>query len=398
MIGIQEETHPSILKAASWLLTSGIQDLTDRDHLKGGVASWYDIDQDLYPYLYSEITGYAITCYLFLNHIHPDPIWVDRATLAAEWLIHNALDKSGGVKCRFYLNPKVESSVYSFERGRMYTFDTAMVGYGLLQLYKVKPDLRWLRCIESIYGFLSSTVKKTDAAYYPFYNSRTQKCEESFDKWSNQSGSFHSKLALFFIDYYWLKKEEHIRKEVFSLLDSIARQQLDSGRFITDVSDGSTHHHPHSYTVEGLLYSGIYLDRKDYIEVAYHGAEWLFEAFFNNDFMPSLYTPEGFVKEERIDVVAQTLRIGSILFGIRRWPGVRKRLDSLKNRLLSFQYHGSEKQKGGFYFRLPRTEKQKDSFMGRHLNAWVSMFALQALWMHEEFVFREKEIRLDQFI
>ena len=55
--------------AARWLSESGIQH-RDRDpKLNGGVAAWYEADKRLYPFLYSEITGYALSAWCFLNKV-----------------------------------------------------------------------------------------------------------------------------------------------------------------------------------------------------------------------------------------------------------------------------------------------------------------------------------------
>ena len=50
-------------------------------------------------------------------------------------------------------------------------------------------------------------------------------------------------------------------------------------------------------------------------------------------------------------------------------------------------------QAGGFLYGA-----DTDGRLRIHLNAWASMFALQALWMYEEFVVRRKPVNLESFI
>ena len=89
--------------AGRWLKQSGIQ------HKNGGVAAWYEADTGLYPFLYSEITGYAISTYLFLNTVRRDPQAIRAAHRAASWLIRSAAAPKGGVKTRLYLVKNYES-------------------------------------------------------------------------------------------------------------------------------------------------------------------------------------------------------------------------------------------------------------------------------------------------
>jgi hypothetical protein len=82
--------------AARWMLTSGIQ----ADN--GGVHAWHDLKDGNNSYLYSEITGYAMTTLLFLFRLYKDEIFLEKARSAAKWIVDEALHSCGGVKTRLY--------------------------------------------------------------------------------------------------------------------------------------------------------------------------------------------------------------------------------------------------------------------------------------------------------
>ena len=57
-------TKSQVVSAARWLATSGVQHRNRDSKLNGGVAAWYEQDKNLYPFLYSEITGYALSTWM----------------------------------------------------------------------------------------------------------------------------------------------------------------------------------------------------------------------------------------------------------------------------------------------------------------------------------------------
>lgn len=393
---MKKSITPTILSAARWLMRSGIQNTSKDPNRHGGVAAWYEPDKRLYPFLYSEITGYALSTLVFLNRIHPRREVLVAAHRAARWLVRNALYKEGGVKTRFYLVKHYASPNYCFHYGRVYAFDASMVGYGLIQLFKVSKKEEYLRAAEKILYFLTTKMMKADGSFHPYFDSRAQKCGEDLEKWSDQGGSFHGKLALFFTDYYRLTGIETYKQAAARLLDWVKRRQKTDGRFITGRKDGSTHLHPHAYTLEGLLVAGVLLGRPDDCRAALKGFLWMVRGVSAaNGSVSSVFEKKEFSRFERSDIVAQFLRLGAVLYSIypkKITPHLRT-LENVKKNLLLFQYKAASRQSGGFVYGAAT-----DGRMRPHLNAWATMFALQALWMHDEFVLAGRPLNLDSFI
>jgi hypothetical protein len=395
MFRASSECSKEVLSTASWMLRSGIQNRSPKSRLKGGVSAWYEIHDRRYPFLYSEITGYAIASYMFMNRIHPDPVWLSASKSAANWLVKNAFHASGGVRTRYYLVKDYQTPNYSFHAGRIYAFDTAMVGYGLLQLHKIYPRSSYWKWIQKSHHFLTKKLKTRH--HYPsaYWDQKNDVHMRNGEKWSDQTGSFHAKVSLFLIDYYRFTRKAGDRREAVRLLDAILLQQKPDGRFVTNRNDKSTHLHPHCYALEGLIYGAHFLEDSRYLKAAVKGFRWLRQAISDSGSVSSIYERTGFAYHERSDIVAQVLRLGSVL---HRWGAGKNIMDrtllkKMRDHLLTFQFNEAGSQNGGFLYGA-----DTDGRLRIHLNAWASMFSLQALWMFDAFVMRGRRVNLESFI
>ncbi|MBU1084221.1 MAG: glycoside hydrolase family 88 protein, partial [Candidatus Omnitrophica bacterium] len=366
-----------IILAKNWILNSGIQNTDGKN--QGGFNSWFDVGSGGYPYVYSEITGYGITTLLYLK-LFFDGQFLDRARYAADWLIKNAVSENGGVRTRDYQQDMYESEAYSFESGNIYTFDSGMVLYGMISLYRDCKDNKYLEISKKIASFLMNHMRKEDGFFYASYDPATKEKADSPWKWSTQSGSYHAKLALGFTDLYEVTGEEVYKDAALSLCGKAMDLQDPSGRFITSRADNSTHMHPHAYSAEGLLYTGIHFEEDDLIDSAERAVKWSLDSQNPDGGIPKKHNGQDFINLYRADILAQILRLGALLKSLGRLDETySSKLEKLRNSLLSFQYKENDRQKGGFYYGFTLDGKKKE-----HINSWCSMFALQALIMYEE--------------
>ncbi len=380
------------VKANMWLLNSGIQN--DKGSSAGGFNSWLDLEKKSYSYVYSEITGYGITSLLFLLGYFGKEFYVQKAFSAYKWLSEIAMDECGGVRTRDYFTDMVGSEHYSFDSRNIYAFDNGMVLYGIINLYRKTGERPVLNLALKIADFLIDKMRKDDGSFFAIYNSETGEKIDVPDKWSTQSGSFHSKLALGFTDLYDVTKEQKYADVVIRLCESSMKFQDESGRFITDRKDKSTHLHPHSYSAEGLLYAGRYFGVKDLIDSADMAVKWSLSSVREDGGIPKKFGEEGFIPYYRSDILAQTLRLSSVLFSMGRLgEEYLNILKKLRKCLVSFQYRSEDSQDGGFYYGHTLDGRKRD-----HLNSWCTMFALQALVMYDECVVKGQEKNLECFI
>ncbi len=384
--------NDAITLAKNWLLRSGIQE--DKGPQKGGFNAWFDMDSRKYSYVYSEITGYGITTLLYIKDVFGENV-SDKAGCAADWIREKAMHPSGGVRTRQYLNEMDESELYSFESEVIYAFDCGMVLYGLVNLYKECSKEDHLELAKKLADFLLNTMRKKDGLFTPIFNAKTGVKENFHVKWSTESGSYHAKLALGLVDMFDVTGDDKYEKAAITLCENALGFQEKSGRFITSKAEGSTHLHPHSYSAEGLLYTGLFFGRKDLVEAAARAVRWALDRQTPDGGIFKKYSGDTFVRFYRTDTLAQILRLGVILYNL----GVLEksylpRLSLLRNILLSFQHSGGDVQKGGFYYGFKLTGERP-----AHINSWCSMFALQALTMYDELIGGDGRIKkLERFI
>jgi rhamnogalacturonyl hydrolase YesR len=347
--------------AADWLLNSGIQSE------EGGFYSWYNLKDKSYAYLYSEITGYAITALVFLSKINRDSIFIKKAESAADWILRYAIHPCGGVKTRLYKNDDKADASYSFSGENIFSFDTGMVLYGMASLYNATGKEKFLGIAERLALFIIDKMQNKDGSLSAVYNAKTDELINTYDKWSNQAAGFHAKACLGLVELFSITNNKRYSESAIRLCEYAFITQEGSGRFITDKAANTTHLHPHCYTAEGLLYTGALLNMPKFVKAAKKAAEWAFSCL-SSDGINELYNPSdgSFNNLQRSDILAQVLRLG-LLFSLNA------RTNDLMGVLSKYQYNGEDiEQRGGFLF----------SANEQHVNCWCTMFAVQALALY----------------
>lgn len=384
-----EVIDEAIAKAKSWLINSGIQNVDSKLlEVKGGFNSWYDVNNENYFYTYSEITGYAITNLLFLYEKEKKNIYLLRAILAAEWLLDKASHKSGGVKTRYFFDRQNAPKDYDFSSGVVHSFDNGIVLNGIIDLYSTTGESRYLKTGKMIGDLLVEIMQKEDGGLHASYSHQEESFKNNEEKWSSQSGSFHEKVVMGLLKLYEATKEEKYKNAAIKLSNYALKFQEADGRFITYKKEGDTHLHPHSYSAEGLVFAGLYLNNKTYLQSAAKAVKWALDHQMENDGIPSMYVNNKKVSAERSDVLAQTLRLGIIMRSLNLLEEkYEEKLHKLAQRLISFQCESDDvRQNGGFLYGVDVEYRNNlQASEKNHINSWCTMFALQALTYYKEF-------------
>jgi hypothetical protein len=391
-LGNSNNLEKYIKDGKNWLIESGIQNLDSNSlEIKGGFNSWYDLDNKNYFYAYSEVAGYAISTLLFLNSIDNKDLYLLRSILAAEWLLDKASHKSGGLKTRYYFNRESAPEQYDFSSGVIHSFDNGIALSGLIDLYNKTKEKRYLNTAEKIGNFLVELMQKEDGSLYASYSHKDEKLKDEGEKWSTQSGSYHAKMSIGFLKLYKLLKNDKYKEATIKLCNKSLDFQEENGRFISYKKEKDTHIHPHCYSLEGLLYSGLYFNNEKYLESVTKGTKWALDIQMKNGGIPSMYVNNKIVEFERSDVLAQTLRLGTIMISLGFLDkNYEKNLAKLKDRLISFQYKSKSndiKSNGGFLFGYDVDYRNNlNSSKKNHLNSWCTIFTLQSLIFYDDYL------------
>ena len=168
-------------RAGLWFLQSGIQEPN------GGVARYHLTDRNQNARISTEITGYAVSTFVYLHSVLGDREYLDRAVSAARYLCRQAWDSGSST---FPFEP-TESGQQSYA----YFFDCGIIIRGLLSVWRATGDAEFLdRAKEAglamAYDFLA------DVAVQPILTLPDKQPLEYEPRWSRRPGCYQLKSAL----------------------------------------------------------------------------------------------------------------------------------------------------------------------------------------------------------
>jgi len=374
-----------------WLKNSGIQNLKN-SKLRGSVNAWYDPNRKKYSFVYSEINGYFMTTMVFLYKRTGDSQYLEKGLKAAKWLIFNAQEKNGGFRCLFLID---KNSRHSHKQNQMYTFDNGIILNGLVSLYKeTKKDFLLKSAKRCANWIIDYCINKKDYLVKPVYEINENKFFESDKEWSTTSGSYHSKISIGLANLYSVIKNKNYINTAIKICNSSLRFQEKNGRFVSFLLKRGTNAHPHCYSAEGLWVLGTFLKKKLYLSAAKKATYWILSKQNQSGRIPRLFLINSLNFNERIDSVAQIIRL--ILLNQKPKKLTKTTKDKMKKLikiLLSYQNIKEKnlKERGAF-----KWGKYSNGKIANHSNSWVTFFAIQALYFYKDFL-KNKKNNFDQF-
>jgi hypothetical protein len=352
-----------------WLLYSDIRIKTGSN--KGALYGWKNFTAPYFPFIYSEITGYAISCYCWIASEFGNAIAIEAAIDASEWIRKNM--HSHLLAARPPANPDQPNELSSL----FYSFDNSMVMIGLINLYKLTKKSKILRL----------AVKTAQALVERFFdgeklNPRLDKSFKSIKptqdggvvKWSTIPGAYHCKISLGLLELSNLTGNREFVRVSNRLCEYAKKIQKSNGQFITNPGSEIVYLHPHLYACEGLIYSGLKQSNESHYAAGLEGVKWAMNQLDPNS-NRGLFsiTPKGSV--EQSDCTAQLLRLLVLCrFDLETTVNkvkLIKVINRLHYRLLDFYIPAGE-DRGGM----------KYQFSKNTACSWCTMFSVQAfrLW------------------
>ena len=367
--------------AVNWLMNSGIQNMDpDKQDIYGSFNAWYEEDTGVYPFVYSEITGYMLTMMCYLWEKTKKQEFLERAKLKGDWLLNTVHESNGGFRCLYPL----KASPFDFKKEQMYAFDNGIILNGLVNLYRATKKEKYLVAAVTVADWLVYFAQKPSGAFFPIYQITEGRFFESYKEWSMISGSYHAKIAIGLLNLYDLSHKKKYLESAVKICDFALSCQNASGRYISYLFRGGTNAHPHCYTAEGLWVAGSFLEREDYLYSSNRGIQWLLNMQSKEGYIPRLFLDDKPVYNERFDALSQTVRLSVIHMSEKRLPLLFKdKIGLILSLILDCQADNVNNKKinGGFYFGKSSTG---DKFIP-HVNLWVTSFAIQALESYVDF-------------
>lgn len=302
----------------------------------GAFCAWRDQAADTLAFEYPEITGYALSW--FAGHRDPAPEELAAGRRAADWLDAR-------------LRADDRSARAGWDGGAVYTFDLGMEAAGLMSLGAQLQETRYVErgraTAMALAGYLESGELPALAPDGPPTSRSPQ--------WST-AGRAHMVKC---VQALMLAEQVDAGRR---LVRQAMQAQASDGHFITQPGDAYVMLHPHLYAVEGLWMWGQARDDRAALERAAAATSWAWEHQLPSGGLPRWVAgPE--LGPEQLDVTGQAVRAARLL-GI-----VPDGLDAAVARLLELSRDDAGHGRALGY--RPAAEP--------HLNAWVTMFAGQAL-------------------
>ncbi len=376
--------------AENWLLKSGAQFTHPDPQLSGGFAGWYDQKSGDYPYLYPEITGYAVTWLMGRYRRTGDSKYLHSATAAAQWLIQSTDPVTGGFPALIPLR----TSRFDNKQASIYTFDAGVILTGLTQLSGVTQDEKVLSTASRTADWLTGPAR-AGLGFSARCSARDgQALPPDGSGWSLAPGSYHTKISMGLAALGSAIGADAYVQAAIEACEFALGFQTPSGRFAT-FDHGGTNSHPQLYSAEGLWAVGTACGRPEFIAASARATAWQFGSRDASGAVARHWYHGALNYHERVDVVSQTLRMGVIHQAVGsgsetdREAYSPEQLFSLAERLLSYQVRSDNpKADGGFAFGfLSNGEPTSD------VNTWVTLFALQALELYRDWLMDDWQLQ-----
>ena len=337
-----------VSRAGEWMLASGIQEGS------GGVARYFRSDLGKNNPVSTEITGYAVSGYVYLHSLLGDAAYIEAARRAARFLAGAA-----------WHGPS-QSMPFEIEPPEFtYFFDCGIIVRGLLAAWRATSEPEFLQAAVAVGNSMAADFADGAGTYHPILALPSKKpLDREPLRWSRAPGCYQLKAAMGLLELAEATGDARYREPYDRTLEFALSTY---GSFLPGHSDPAKvmdRLHAFAYFLEGLLPR---ISDSRCAAALCDGMERL-----------GRHLREIAPEFARSDVYAQLLRIR--LYA--DWYGVAP-LDSAAaefeaGELARYQVNGQERRThGGFYFGT------KNGKALPYVNPVSAMFALQALALHE---------------
>ena len=238
--GPYPSTREVLTAAGRWFLDSGIQELS------GGVARYYRCDLGRNARVSSEITGYAVSAFLFFHRRSGRTEYLESALRAARFLTRIAWDAQLGAFAFEY------SSNGDQPPALAYFFDTGIIIRGLLAAWRVSQQAEF-RDTAIAAGRAMLADFSAGGAIHPILALPHKRPLNYESNWSAAPGCYQLKSAMAWYELFELTGEACFLRAYEAALDGAIARQRDFLPGDADPNKVMDRLHAYAYFLEGLL-------------------------------------------------------------------------------------------------------------------------------------------------
>ena len=374
------EKGSAIDLALNWLAHSDVRHADGDQIARGMVNQGYNWRQRSYPFIYSEITGYAVSTFVNAYRWLGDESYMAWACLAADSLMGIQRLAKGDAICGAI--PHSLSLPDMEPQHKYHSFDAAMCLQGLLDLLAIQSVPGLQKSAQAIGDWLVKRMQRDDGSFLSMYDAEIDKWQHTGDDFFSDGGCLHTKHAIGLLKLGRITGDDCYIVAAKRVCDWVLALQDDDGAFRATKRLRYVVSHPHCYATEGLLFAHYVLGTDRYLEAARRAGKWLLTVQNRDGSINIAYkrrwwrmgrrVVEQFLPRRVTDAAAQSIRIWLTLYYL---DGDRRFLDACykaEKFLCRMQCTSSPDRNsiGGFYF-----------WPGHPIMfAWCTMFAIHALY------------------
>jgi len=368
--------------ALDWLVHSDVRH--DKDQTaQGGVNQGYNWRRRGYPFIYSEITGYAVSTFVNAYRWTADESYIALARRSADFLLR-VQGLAEGDAARGAV-PHSLSLPDRLPRLQYHSFDASMCLQGLLDLDAIRPAPELEGAAQAIGDWLLERMQRDKGSFLSMYDAETGAWQHAGDDFFCDDGCLHAKHAIGLLKLGRVTGDDRYIGAAERVCDWVLGLQDDDGAFRATERLRQVVSHPHCYATEGLLYAHFTLGTERYLESARRAGEWLLSVQNRDGSINIAYKrrwwrmgrriTEKFRPQRVTDATAQAIRIWLILYHL---DGDRRFLDACYRaggvvRRMQCTSSSDRNAVGGFYFSPGHPI----------MFTWCTMFAIHALYALE---------------
>ncbi len=291
--------------------------------------------------------------------------FLERAKTAANWLINNAQKNDGSFQCLFLVDNKLRH--LKKKELRTYTFDNGVIINGLVNLYKITKNNKYLRASIKCANLIETKFTKSNGELSPIYDYKKKIFYENKENWSEKPGPYHVKVSIGLVNLYNVTRIQKYLNLAKNINHAYLKHRNNFGDFIS--TKKTTNFHPFLYAIEGYWSTSKYIKLNNLNKLLKKSILWFISKSKNNR-LPRLKVNSKFFYSERIDIYSQALRM-LILLNLNK----KKIMGEILKKIVNYQFITKNKINNGSF----SWGKFSDGKKSNHSNCWVTAFSIQSL-------------------
>ena len=362
LMQIDREKNTHLLRMIEWLTEDPVRNVNPSKPSFGSFNHGIHGKTGHNPGQYTEITGYGASLLAHLSKWHKSDTFLQAARDAADFLLSIQLDNGAYPHC-----PNPDSSC---AQGEQFTFDTSMCTMGIMDLYRVDSDEKYLKSAIKAGDWLLS-MQREDGSFKAKYS--IQAGHTNTGNFFGDGSCIHVKNAMALLKLADACKEDRFTEGAKKVCEYTLALHADNGLFWSMPSKNFVFTHAHCYACEGFISAGAYLNEQRYTDAALKGVRWLQNSQNADGSVYQVYADQRGLKQRMRQTVDAFKAADATSQAARLFALAGEGFEENYHRAISFVKNTMQSPDGGLYYTSGRF---RTNYM---MYAWPTMFAIQAM-------------------